>query len=265
MQYGGTMDIRYSAICDIGLRAKENQDRVVCLTDGQTGLFAVADGMGGLSDGSFASRTIKEELESWWHHYTEETCLTDEIRTGADGLKAALRKANEKILNGTAEGKRCGSTAVALLLENGTFTVISCGDSRCYKAEKGFLFTRSACITKDDIWENTESNIRGLTAEEIRAHKNRGKLVRAVGTGKELSFDEFTGKPAGRSVFLLCSDGMHKRVPEEEVGNAMKGAFSGKEEDLKRICEDLKTQVYRKGAADNISIIIVSCRENGNG
>jgi len=259
------MKIQYSGICDIGLKAKENQDRIVCLTDDQCGLFAVADGMGGLANGSFASETIRQELESWWRHYNEETSPIDAEKSGTESLRKALSRANDKIIQGTPAGTRCGSTVVALLLEEDRYSVISCGDSRCYRAEKGFLTTRTECLTKDDVWENTESNVRNLSPEEVRRHRNRGKLVRAVGTGNVFSCSVKTGRISSKQVFLLCSDGMHKRVPGDEVEKSLKKVITADQEELNRVCDSLKKTVYKNGAGDNISIIIVSVDRSRKG
>lgn len=255
------MVIQYSSICDIGLKAKENQDRVLCLSDDHGGLFVVADGMGGLADGSFASQTIVEELTSWWHHYSEETCPIDEEKNGTESLKEAIGRANEKILTGTPEGKRCGSTVVALLLEGNRYSVIYCGDSRCYRAERRMFTTEAACLTKDDIWENNETNIRGLTTEMIRNHRNRGKLVRAVGTGTAFSCSVLQGTMGKKTAFLLCSDGLHKRVSDADVEKALKQTLTGSIGLMKESCESLKKKVYARGASDNISIILV-CPDN---
>ena len=64
------MMITCGGISEVGDRRASNQDSILYVHDiveGHTvGLFAVADGMGGLSFGLEMSRYIVSELKRWW-------------------------------------------------------------------------------------------------------------------------------------------------------------------------------------------------------
>ena len=63
------MSIRYTALSEIGLKMNENQDGLFCAADGESGIFLVADGMGGHQDGAWASAAIVKKTSVWWDGY----------------------------------------------------------------------------------------------------------------------------------------------------------------------------------------------------
>lgn len=79
-------------------------------------------------------------------------------------------------------------------------------------------------MTIDDVWEN-ESKQRELPEEVLRKQPEYGKLIRAVGAGPELSCSIRTGLLEGRTLFLLCSDGIYKYVEDsllkKQLGNSI--------------------------------------------
>ena len=83
------MKMRYGALSDQGDVRTENQDRILALTGmvagKETGLFVVADGMGGLSYGSAVSAYIIESFSRWWEEDFPEMaqagkCKKEEIK-----------------------------------------------------------------------------------------------------------------------------------------------------------------------------------------
>ena len=72
----------YGAVTDKGDRRPENQDSILCLTDREikSGLFLVADGMGGLSRGGQVSRYIAERFARWWREDFPDIIRSGQIR-----------------------------------------------------------------------------------------------------------------------------------------------------------------------------------------
>lgn len=252
------MKIEYASITDTGLKAKENQDSILCMAKEDSAIFAVADGMGGHANGAYASRTVIEAVSAWWKEYIEQTEGTENYFQNVEGIKRALACANDRIRESAGENVICGSTVVVLFIRDGVYTVFSCGDSKCYRLIKKLLSSDFSIMTTDDVWENDPEMTKELTQEEIRSHRKYGKLLRAVGTEKSFFCSVASDEIKGNSVYLLCSDGLYKYISEREIIKMMKKASSGAV--LKECIEYLKQKVFNQGAPDNISVIMTRIR-----
>lgn len=58
------MNTAYKTFTEKGLKRKTNQDRITAYTNENISLFAVADGMGGHSDGEYASQQIIDNKDN---------------------------------------------------------------------------------------------------------------------------------------------------------------------------------------------------------
>lgn len=145
----------------------------------------------------------------------------------------------------------CGSTVVVLFIYKGKYGIVYAGDSRCYIFEHGQLLQ----ITIDEVWENQT----GLNYWEKnnRHHPNRGKLINAVGIRPDIQCKIITNEIISNSVFLLCSDGLHKMCPEQYIKKCLKKCKFKK--NIKLVLDKLINKVYQNGAKDNISILLVRC------
>lgn len=251
------MELCYTILSETGLGRKENEDAVFGANYGSVGIFLVADGMGGHSNGARASATIRENVKSWWTQYLKNIKKKEkaDFFQNIEEIKAILEKSNQEILEYTKEGEICGSTAVLLWIQEDAWAVFSCGDSRCYQIRESFWNKRVCQLTTDDVWENQQQNIRGLNKAEIREHQNFGYLVRAVGTNPNFSCTVRSDRIENKTVFALCSDGIYRYCPERYLKKQMYKAR--KAEDLKTCMNQIKSEVYQNGAPDNLSLIFV--------
>ncbi len=247
--------IEYTGISEKGNSRKGiNQDAILMRASGNRGLFAVADGMGGLSRGEEASQYIISELDKCWNEAVSAGTEGD-LRQLTDKMKNVLQQCNT-ILYGQKEFKGAlGSTIAALLIIDGRYALISSGDSRCYRIWKKWLGVGWQQLSVDDVWENNTDNTEGLTDVEIRSHRNFGRLIGAVGIAESFVPNVRTGATAGTDLFMLMSDGIYKMADVKElIAGTGKLLLQGRlEEGLNRI----RTDVYDKGASDNLSLILV--------
>lgn len=248
------MKIRYVTLSEIGLKRKENQDAVFCADNGPDGIFLVADGMGGHAEGARASAVIKGKLETWWMRYTGRKERSSIFQV-MEEIQDILADANREILENTEKGEICGSTAVVLWVQGSDWAVFSCGDSRCYQVFQGRLTAHVRRLTTDDVWENQQKNVRGLSQEEVREHVNFGRLTRAVGTEEGFSCTVQSGQLEKTGLFALCSDGIYKYCPERYFKRALQKA--GRTERLETCMEEVRNAVYQSGAPDNLSLILI--------
>src|SRR6516225_4035820 len=110
---------------------ERNEDSCLVRTD--TGLWAVADGMGGHEAGDLASRILVESLDA-----------IEQPEAAADLLQqceAQIFRANQKIigLSRAHNGAMIGTTAAVLLVRDRHFACLWAGDSRVYSISRGAI------------------------------------------------------------------------------------------------------------------------------
>lgn len=196
------------AATDIGLRRSENEDSYAILPD--QGMLAVADGMGGAAAGEVASRiftdTALEAFSTPWSTEDETVARVQE----------AFRLANDRI-RGYASGNPrftdMGCTAEVMAFCGDQFILGHVGDSRVYLLRRGRLkqLTRDHSLVQEQIEQGL------VTSEQARTHSLRNVILRAVGTSESLAVDILRGKGVPGDILLLCSDGLHDMVRDEQI------------------------------------------------
>lgn len=235
------MEISYSSLSEIGKSRKINQDALFAYTGNGFGLFIVADGMGGLSEGERASREIVDSYQAWIERYEKEAEDMDPGTILAE-LRTVLSQANDRINNETKSGQTCGSTAVVLFLRKDFYAIISVGDSRIYEIEKRVFYTKLRQLTIDDVWKYEGDNT--------------GKLTNAVGINSRLKCHAQSDTLKKNNLFLLCSDGIYRYCQEKDMVNSV---IKYMPKDLESAVNEIKRIVYQNGAGDNLSLILVYC------
>lgn len=241
--------MRYATVCETGKVRKINQDAVFSASCGEAGLFVVADGMGGHSQGEKASQLIIWNMAQWWKTFHPQKYNNDFMQM-MHGLRQEAERANQEIYEYYNQNAVCGSTMVLLFLWQDAYGIISAGDSRIYL----YYRHRLRQLTTDEIWENR----RDLTNWERQQHweQYHGRLYNAVGIQKELQCSMVTNEQKTGMVFLLCSDGLYQYCPWQKLKKYMKKA--GKAENPEPAAEALRSSVYQSPAKDNFSAILVA-------
>ena len=255
------MQIGYRS--DVGQKREHNEDSVVCLTlDAQfcsgreeTGLFVVADGMGGHTGGEIASEFATKML-------ARECCLRllDVPNSHAGGetaaedpgkiLVASLCEANKKLFEKSREVAQqgMGTTLTAVLVIGQDLYVINVGDSRCYIIND----RETMQITKDHsvVQDLVESEL--IKPEEARDHPRKNMLTRVVGYQGEVEPDIFQRKLYQGDSILLCSDGLWGVLSDQQITKTVLAVKTPEQ-----ACIDLVAKANKMGAPDNISVIII--------
>lgn len=245
------------AFSETGERRANNQDAVLASYTGQTGIFAVADGMGGHYRGEIASRQTTALLQHWWEDIREHMLSMPFLDIVSD-LEKKIREINESVYQTyLGMGQRGGTTLCVLVVCRDTYAVLNIGDSRLYRRQG----LECVQITVDDVWENQNQIRQKLTDDEIRKNPSYGRLIQALGSGPTVRFSVRTGHLKRKACFLLCSDGVYKYCD-------VKWLFSGlrkirDEKDVDVFAERTKEAVYKNGAGDNFSMITVLLDQKG--
>ena len=189
---------------------EKNEDRMGYCYTRESGLFALADGMGGHPEGEVASQLALQTIAALFQRDARPG-LADPIRFLQDAIMAAhhqlLRYASEKGLIDTPR-----TTIVACIMQGNTAYWAHCGDSRLYLVRGEKLLAR----TRDHSYSELQETLSQVVP--LRDRVNRNVLFTCLGS---------PGKPvvdtAGPLLLqegdrlMLCSDGLWGTVDDEVI------------------------------------------------
>lgn len=180
-----------------------NEDSVSRCSVGDGFCLVVADGLGGHGGGDKASEAVCRIL-----------CQGFSGQASPDELTQLLQNAHRCIQSMQTAQCAMKSTAVALTLSKGEAAWAHVGDSRLYH----FLNGKLVFQTRDHSASQLAVMLGDITADQIRFHEDRSRILRALGQEDDLKVDaqaEFLAR--GDHAFLLCSDGFWEYVFEDEM------------------------------------------------
>jgi protein phosphatase len=254
---GGNYEFHWSGayleahlISDVGKKRSRNEDScAMCAPDDQRVvkdrgmLFAVADGMGGVSGGDFASRLSLQTIVQEYYARQE---------TGIPArLMESVGQANRRIYQEAEnhpEYYGMGTTVSLLLVDGDHAYIAQVGDSRVYLLRKG-----------EPIWQVTDDHslvaeqVRNgyISEEEARTHSLKNLITRAVGTKEAVNVDLFAIQVRQGDTLLICSDGLSNVVDNDQLTQAISG------ESLQGAARVLVGRALEAGAPDNVTAVLV--------
>jgi serine/threonine protein phosphatase PrpC len=186
---------------------EKNEDRMGYCYTRESGLFVLADGMGGHPEGEVAAQLALQTISALYQKEARPI-VGDVTEFLATSLTAAhhqiIRYASEKGMLDTPR-----TTLVAAVVQAGSATWVHCGDSRLYVVRDGELLTR----TRDHSYLEQQS------AGVIRMDRiNRNILFTCLGSPTKPVFD-VTGPivlQQGDKI-LLCSDGLWGSINDVDI------------------------------------------------
>jgi serine/threonine protein phosphatase PrpC len=190
-------------------RRANNQDSIFPLQSNSSDkLFLVCDGVGGMSQGSDASRIVCEAFGS---------ALADKAFSDQKTIDDALLQA-ETVLNAFAKTqtlpKGMATTLTLLHLHSQGATIAHIGDSRVYQIREGKVVFK----THDHSWVNELVSQGVITPEQARTHPQRNVIARAIQAEKPAKADvTLRTDLQPNDYFLMCSDGILESCAEESL------------------------------------------------
>ncbi len=234
------IDWRCGARTDVGVVREINEDALV--TRPEIGLWAVADGMGGHEVGDVASRMIVDSLA----RVEDAGRLSDFVEV----VEQALRDVNNGILDYADvmfDNATMGSTLVALVIRGRVGVCLWAGDSRLYRLRNHQLTQ----LSRDHSHVQELIEMGALEPEEAARHPNANIITRAVGVEEDGFIDINVFNTQIGDTFLLCSDGLHNTVDEQDIVRILGGR------DTQQMAEELVQASLANGAPDNVSVVVV--------
>lgn len=241
-------------LTDIGRRRTSNEDAF--LLDDELGLYVVADGMGGHAAGEVASREAVDTVMGMVRRgyatverFESEGASEESTRAVQRLLESAVQAATYMVFaiaENDPEQKGMGTTVSALLLTASHAVLAQVGDSRIYLLREGNVYQ----LTEDHTlvaWQVKQGIISEAEAA-LSPHKN--VITRAVGSRDYVQVDTQTIEIGEGDRFLLCSDGLHGYLNDEEIAPILE---LGAQAAVARLI-DLANS---RGGRDNITAVVV--------
>ena len=239
--------MKYAVKTDIGKRVHNEDSYLLSEKSEFPMLFAVADGMGGHAAGSVASSLLVDQLEQF-------DCKIEPERE-LELLRHAIENANLGIFRAAEKDRALhgmGTTLVAALILGENYIAANVGDSRMYQFSKKTLES----ITTDHSLVEQLVLAGAITKEESRVHPQRNIITRAMGLSPFVDVDLFERTWSSGDIIMLCSDGLHGAVEDEDIITVLSSGRS-----LASMCDLLVQLALDNGGTDNITVILVQLEE----
>ena len=248
-------------LSDVGRKRTGNEDSF--LVDPENGFYIVADGMGGHNAGEVASAKAIEVASAY---IREHKSALDDLKTNptpANGeaaqklIEKAIQTASQTVYEMSQEdvAKRgMGTTFVSIFVAGSKAILGHVGDSRAYLFRQG----EAHCLTEDHTLIAAQLKAGTITKEEAAKSPYKNVITRAVGIHPSVQVDTLLIDLLPGDLFMLCSDGLHGYLREEEP-SLLLGAAPAKELPQKLI--DLANA---RGGKDNITCVCVGVEGTTN-
>jgi serine/threonine protein phosphatase Stp1 len=230
---------RSSAATHEGAVRTHNEDAYVNRPD--LGLWAVADGAGGHQAGDLAAQILAEALDAVPRGLGAAELLAE--------VRLRIGRAHGQLLEEAARrgpNVTVASTIVVLLAREDNYACLWAGDSRAYLLREGSF--RQVSHDHSLVQQLVDAGV--ITAGQALVHPNANVITRAVGADDaNFELDKVTGRLRSGDRLLLCSDGLSKTVPEEE----MAALLAAEDADA----EPLLAAALERNVDDNVTAVTV--------
>jgi len=207
--------------------------------------------MGGHRSGETASRLAVEAVRDFFHKEQQVTGPRDSSYSEATNLlNAAILLAN-RIVHEAAQSSPglngMGTTIAAAVLRGNQLSFAHIGDSRIYLVRSGSIMQ----LTDDHSLVREQVRHDWMTPAEAALSTMKNILTRALGIDSEVIADLGELTVLAGDILLLCSDGLHNMVSDEEMLEIISRAGN-----VHAASELLVDTANDNGGLDNISAVV---------
>lgn len=246
---------------DIGIARKVNQDaccvRMMKMDGHFLVLAAVCDGVGGLQEGDYASKSTIQCLNHWFDYVVGKKIREKDSEQLIEHLRREIEECIQKqncLIHEYASDKgiRTGTTLTLLLIVDKKYVTAQIGDSRAYH-----IGNELRQLTVDQSVVECEIQAGRLTREEARYDKRRNIILQCIGASEKLQTVYKSGNLKTGDVFLLCSDGFVHELEEDEIRGLLEPELLINQFAVKKCLLDAVSLVKKRGEKDNITVVVV--------
>lgn len=251
----------YSAT-DIGTTRAKNQDTIGVAVnvhpDLNAALAIICDGVGGLTDGEYASQSTYTRFLEWFQYEFPQLIEDPDFDMVLQNRWTKLVENQNRYLYQYATDRQVqlGTTLTALLLFRGKHYTIQVGDSRAYQVSGRLLQ-----LTEDQSLVAREVRQGILTKEEARHDPRQNILLQSIGYMKHIRPDFKMGYIEPGAGYLICSDGFYHHIEDAEMIMALSQGRIYDTAWIRDRIDQMINLVKSRGEKDNISVAFISYQE----
>ena len=216
---------------------------------GDAWLLAVADGVGGRAGGAEASSSAVETTLEYlgsatgcYHRFD-----VDEEARFIEKMEEAVLAAHERLrtAHGDSQWSPATTLTMAMVVAPRAY-LVHVGDTRAYYLRGDRLLQ----LTRDQTFGQYLIDSGAVSDEQVADSPMGRTLASAVGSSEVHPVLGLIDLEAGDTL-LLCSDGLTKHVPHDEVKRLLRSAPSARS-----ACESLVNAALAGGGSDNVSVVV---------
>lgn len=235
--------INMGCITDKGNYRSKNQDRIMCRRElRENSVLAVAcvcDGIGSFEESEIASEMMISGVSAWFDgvaRYYPKVMSKDGL---IEDLEITIQELNELVYEYREENHvDIGCTMSLILMIDFEYYILHVGDSKIY------------CLN-DTFYK--------MTQDEVMLKQVNGKektlLVNYIGKSSSLCVNRQFGQAKRGNLFVLGSDGLFKKLNQEDVYSLSKCMKS--DDDVEGLCRKLVALVLKRKETDNVSCAVL--------
>jgi len=223
---------------------EKNEDRMGYCYTNSSGIFLLADGMGGHPEGEVAAQLALQAISALFQQEAKP-----ELPDVKAFINTAVMAAHRQILRYAADKKLTDTprtTLVAAIVQGGEAHWVHCGDSRLYFVRDGELLAR----TRDHSYLEQRQDAKRLASPP--AAVNRNVLYTCLGSPSKPVID-VTGpvRLQQGDKLLLCSDGLWGNLEDIDI------VYHLGQKGVATAAPELVEQALLKGGphSDNVTLV----------
>lgn len=251
-------------------RSEPNEDSTLVLqlqrvhesNSSPSGIFIIADGLGGHDSGQIASRMavniiaermarellgkpLQTEKEGKEPAPEEEELLVTLLRSTIEDANVALCQKNQQ------DKTDMGSTLTGYMIVGEHAYIVNVGDSRTYMLRGGQIYQ----LTTDHSLVGQLVAGGLIEPDDVYTHPQRSQIFRSLGDKPNVQIDIFKQQLHPGDILLSCSDGLWEMVRNPQIESILNNA-----PDPQNACGQLIEAANNNGGEDNVSAVVVFVR-----